>query len=213
MRPGPRRGSTRWWSTARRASRSGITTPRPIPSAPRRVADCLVMTSARAGEPHQSVEVRESQGVQVGDHTTQLTQFIQTYIVQQQAVQAPGLKDAGPIVVGMVPRQPPAFQPREDLLAAVARSGPGVTVVRAVTGMRGVGKTQLAAACARSCMDAGWRLVAWVNAADTSQALAGLAEVAAALGIGVPGGVRQRHRPGWASRVLARCGTVPGGHH
>ena len=128
-------------------------------------------------------EIRDSTGVQVGDHNTQ--NIIGTYIAQH-IVQAPA-QLAEPIVTGEVPQRAPALQHRPDLMAILETSGPGVAVVRAVTGMRGVGKTQLAAAYARDRIDARWQLVAWINAVDAGHVLGGLANIAAQVGIGQPG--------------------------
>jgi tetratricopeptide (TPR) repeat protein len=118
----------------------------------------------------QRVDVTGSQGVQLGDGNVQINLFS-------------GVQPPGPVVAGNIPQPAPAFQPRGDLMAALRSAGPGVSVVRAVTGLRGVGKTQLAAAYARDRRKVGWRLIAWVNAETTPAILDGLAVVADRLGI------------------------------
>ena len=76
-----------------------------------------------------------------------------------------------------------ASNPRAGLLAEFDRASARVSVIHARTGQHGLGTTQLAAAYARAKLAAGWRLVAWVNGADTSSLLAGLAAVADAVGL------------------------------
>src|SRR5260370_42105585 len=89
----------------------------------------------RDGRPARRVDMTGGRGAQVGNDNVQVNLFS-------------GEAPRGPVVAGNVPQAPPAFQPREDLMARLRAARPGVSVVRAVTGLRGVGKTQLAAAYA-----------------------------------------------------------------
>src|ERR1700722_10248326 len=97
------------------------------------------------------------------------------------------------VVVGDIPPEAPGFRPRPGLLAGLDRVGSDragsdrvstrVAVLHGAGGLSGVGTTQLAAAYARQKLAADWRLVAWVNAADTSSLQAGLAAAADAAGL------------------------------
>jgi tetratricopeptide (TPR) repeat protein len=91
--------------------------------------------------------------------------------------------------------------PRADLLAELDRASGPVVVVHSATEAPGVGTTQLAAAYARAKLADGWRLVAWVSAADRGLLRAGVAAVAEALGVADEGigqggdtGLAVRHR-------------------
>ena len=56
----------------------------------------------------------------------------------------------------------------------------------ALTGMRGCGKTQLAAMAAARCEEEGWPLVAWMNADTRKELVADLYELALRIGIDAP---------------------------
>ncbi len=73
-------------------------------------------------------------------------------------------------------------------LAEVFTADARVAVVSALTGQRGAGKTQVAAAYARQAVVDGVELVAWVSADDLNRLLAGLAEVARGLAVADPEG-------------------------
>ena len=89
------------------------------------------------------------------------------------------------VVVGDIPALRPGLQPRPALLAQLNRASQGLPVL--LTGTRGAGKTQLAAAYARARLADRWRLVAWVNARENESLLAGLAAVAEATELSVGG--------------------------
>lgn len=128
--------------------------------------------------PERRVEITGGHGHYVGDHGIQVNLFGDR-------------RPSGPVVAGSVPQAPIAFQPREDLLARLRTAGPGGPLICALTGLRGVGKTQLAAAYASECRQAGWRLVAWVNAETGAAVLDDLAVTADRLGIDVSGKTRE----------------------
>jgi tetratricopeptide (TPR) repeat protein len=162
-----------------------------LPEAAERIEPLLRQVAAKASASDTAswaqdalgAEVASGQVVRVGSDDVRPGQFIQAYIESH----LPTASAVGPLVVGDVPHAAPEFLPRTDLADRLARSRPGAPVARVITGMPGVGKTQIAAEYARSCIDARWRLVAWINSLDLAQVLNGLAQIAGALRVSVPG--------------------------
>ena len=101
----------------------------------------------------------------------------------------PEMAGAEVIVVGQIPARPPGFVHRGTVDQLADRLDEAtVAVVCALTGMRGVGKTHVAAAYARSWIQASRGLVGWVNAETLDVAVADLAWIAEAVGVADPDG-------------------------
>src|SRR5436305_2175417 len=92
------------------------------------------------------------------------------------------------IVVGDLPGEAVAWQDRTDALdrLRVIAAAEQTAVVCAVTGQRGIGKTQLAAAYARRCVVDGWRVVVWIGAETVGGVLSGLDALAGSAGVRPP---------------------------
>ena len=82
------------------------------------------------------------------------------------------------IAAGFIKRQE-----QDELFDAVFTRAEPRTVL---TGMRGSGKTQLAAAVAARCEEEGWPLVAWIHAASRKEIIVDLYELALRIGIDAP---------------------------
>ncbi|MBF6358258.1 tetratricopeptide repeat protein [Nocardia higoensis] len=91
------------------------------------------------------------------------------------------------VVVGKIPDEPEHFVVR-DQLDELERGLAGERVAVVVTGMRGAGKTQVAAAYARRVLASGQGLVGWVEAESADLLHSGLAAIADRLGVADPDG-------------------------
>jgi hypothetical protein len=88
-----------------------------------------------------------------------------------------------------MPDEPPGFRPRTELLERIAAGGPVVVL----TGASGAGKTQIAAAYARSLLRDGTTSVVWINASSADELRSGVDRLADALGVRYRGEESPRH--------------------
>jgi hypothetical protein len=136
------------------------------------------------------VSVPGGQGVQIGDHSFQINVFAESRAVRW------------PHQVGAIPRLADCYQPREHISATLTNvaEGSGTTILTQVlSGLGGVGKSQLVAAHARHQWDTGAvDLLLWVTASSREAILTGYAQAAREIGDPVPEAVEEA-----AGRFLA----------
>jgi hypothetical protein len=133
---------------------------------------------------------------------------------QSPVVLYPQARAGKTTIVGEIPHEAAAFEPRSELqdeLTAnrIVSSEPSSTSnVSVIIGMRGVGKSQLASAIARRRLAEDWPVVAWIDAENMDQLTAGLGYLAAELQLNsrdsdpYESAVRLRH---WLESDAGQC--------
>jgi hypothetical protein len=122
------------------------------------------------------VDLRGARGVQIGNHNIQTNIFGGTVTVTTPP------EVSWPVRVGPIPLLAGCYQERDEarLLSGAVAGGGTAVVTQVLSGLGGVGKTQLAAAYARSRTDV--ELLVWVTAGSRDAILTGYAQAAAQLG-------------------------------
>ncbi|MEI2777295.1 MAG: tetratricopeptide repeat protein [Tetrasphaera sp.] len=122
------------------------------------------------------------------DALTQITDILEL-LTAQSGPRAPGQRWPGLIRIGedACPREATAFVERAELDAIRTgfESGSAVTLCQ-LQGMRGVGKSQLAAAYARECDADGYDMIAWIDSRTRSSVVTNLGRLVAAYAPGDP---------------------------
>jgi hypothetical protein len=119
-------------------------------------------------------------------HIRQNFNFYHDTVDQAARLTSDRKMQTAPVHFGRIPNQPPRWQPRADLLGNLRNppTRPGAPTRQALVGVRGVGKTQLAAAFARECMEQGWEVV-WLSLDASGQIPERFSELAWVLGLGM----------------------------
>ena len=145
------------------------------------------------------VDARRSRGLQVGQGNVQVNYF---YPESASVV--------WPLQVGAVPLLADCFQHREapsDRLDDVVATGATAVLTQVLSGLGGIGKTQLAAAYARRIWrDHGVQLLVWVTARSREAIQASYAQAATGIAPSAPAGVEQASQwlLGWLQTTTRR---------
>ena len=150
-----------------------------------RAFDIAALKQLLAGQEQIRAGVEQLQGVQA--ETNERLSAVATDIKEiHSAVTRNHSALPTRIRFGSRPKVTAGFVKREgqdELFDAIFTHAEAKTVL---TGMRGSGKTQLAAAVAGRCENEDWPIVAWINAASRKELVADLYELAIRIGIDAP---------------------------
>jgi len=141
------------------------------------------------GRENSAFDLRGARGAQVGSHNRQVNTGA---FIERQVNYLPSREPVTwPVRVGVVPPVADGYQDRADArldLGASLRAGETAVLTQVLSGLGGIGKTQLAAHQARTLWDAGRvDLLVWITASGRGAILAGYGQAARKVDGGDPG--------------------------